>query len=336
MDPMQIEQRVHPDYDLALAEEFTALTTDYLAVYAPHLEPMPVEARLGRLLFGWDMDGTSQVLLARDASGRPLGYCQIELPRWDNVTLAGFDLVVDPSRLDSGAADALLDAAESVAVDVGRTSAVAGSWRDTELVTVMERRGYEVGSAAAQRRLLPGKLDWASLDALYEQSLQRSSEYDVLEVPSPVPAEHVEGLLELQRAMNDAPLDSLEIEDQNWSEARFRLLEQAMAARGVEPVRLVARRRADGAYAGFTVVEIEQERPHLGFQDDTGVIRAHRGNRLGMRLKIEMLRLLRDRHPGIVQIDTWNAESNDHMISVNDALGCFVVGRTVELQRGLG
>ena len=65
------------------------------------------------------------------------------------------------------------------------------------------------------------------------------------------------------------------------------------------------------------------------------MIGAHRGHRLGMRLKVEMLRLLRDRHPDIVQIDTWNAESNDHMIAVNEALGCFVVGRVVELQRHL-
>jgi hypothetical protein len=82
-------------------------------------------------------------------------------------------------------------------------------------------------------------------------------------------------------------------------------------------------------------VVVEHDRRHLGFQEDTAVVRAHRGHRLGLRLKVEMLRVLRDRERGIRQIDTWNALSNSHMIAVNDALGCVVVGYGGELQRDL-
>ena len=40
-----------------------------------------------------------------------------------------------------------------------------------------------------------------------------------------------------------------------------------------------------------------------------------------------MLRRLAELEPALVIIDTWNAESNDHMIAVNERLGCFVVAR---------
>src|SRR5262249_23073645 len=140
-------------------------------------------------------------------------------------------------------------------------------------------------------------------------SLAASADYDVIEVPIPAPAELLPGLLELHRAMNDAPLDDLEVEDEVWDEARARSSEQAQINRGIDVIQLVARRRSDGALGGFTVLNIEHERPTLGFQDDTGVVGEHRGHRLGLRLKIEMLRLVRDRYPLVDPIDTWNAES---------------------------
>ena len=46
-----------------------------------------------------------------------------------------------------------------------------------------------------------------------------------------------------------------------------------------------------------------------------------------------MLELLARKEPQLEFIDTWNAESNRHMIAINDALGCVVVGRALEMQR---
>ena len=44
---------------------------------------------------------------------------------------------------------------------------------------------------------------------------------------------------------------------------------------------------------------------------------------------------LREVQPQIAEISTWNAESNDHMIGVNDAIGYRVVGRELEFQKSL-
>jgi hypothetical protein len=83
------------------------------------------------------------------------------------------------------------------------------------------------------------------------------------------------------------------------------------------------------------VVAVSRDQPGWGSQHDTSVVRAHRGRRLGLLLKADMLRWLRDDEPGLVSLTTWNAESNDRMIGVNEILGYVVLGRVKVYQRAL-
>ena len=65
-------------------------------------------------------------------------------------------------------------------------------------------------------------------------------------------------------------------------------------------------------------------------------MRGHRGHRLGLLLKTDMTALARARcSRRSPTIDTWNAESNDHMIGVNEALGYRIMGRELEFQKSL-
>jgi hypothetical protein len=48
-----------------------------------------------------------------------------------------------------------------------------------------------------------------------------------------------------------------------------------------------------------------------------------------------MLLWLAEAEPQVETVDTWNAESNDHMIGVNDAIGYRVMGRELEFQKTL-
>jgi len=77
------------------------------------------------------------------------------------------------------------------------------------------------------------------------------------------------------------------------------------------------------------------ELPHRGHQLDTSVLAAHRGHRLGLLLKISMLRWLAEEEPQLQFLDTWNAVSNDHMISVNEALGYEPIATASVFQRSL-
>jgi hypothetical protein len=64
-------------------------------------------------------------------------------------------------------------------------------------------------------------------------------------------------------------------------------------------------------------------------------VAAHRGHRLGVLLKTDMNLWLREVQPKLSTIDTWNAESNDHMIAVNDAIGYRIMGRELQFQKSL-
>jgi RimJ/RimL family protein N-acetyltransferase len=61
--------------------------------------------------------------------------------------------------------------------------------------------------------------------------------------------------------------------------------------------------------------------PELGGQADTAVARHHRGHRLGLLLKIDMMRWLAEVEPQLKIIETWNNADNTFMINVNEALG---------------
>jgi hypothetical protein len=78
---------------------------------------------------------------------------------------------------------------------------------------------------------------------------------------------------------------------------------------------------ADGAAAGFTELQVNRHRPTIGFQGDTVVVAAHRGHRLGRWLKAANLLQVLDAHPGLRTVTTDNADSNEHMLAINEAMG---------------
>jgi hypothetical protein len=128
-------------------------------------------------------------------------------------------------------------------------------------------------------------------------------------------------------------LDDLEIEDEAYPPDRIRAYEAAQLASGFRFHRMIARHRATGELAGHTVVVVDTERPELGEQHDTSVVRDHRGHRLGALLKAGMVLHLAEVEPQLRTVDTWNAESNGHMIGVNELLGYRVMGRGLQYQR---
>jgi RimJ/RimL family protein N-acetyltransferase len=143
----------------------------------------------------------------------------------------------------------------------------------------------------------------------------------------------VQDLVGLTEAINDAPVDDLEWDDEVYSPDRIRAYERAQCASGFRFRRIVARHRRSGELAGHTVLVVDGDRPAYAEQHDTSVVRGHRGHRLGLLLKAEMLLWLAEVEPQLERIYTGNAESNRPMIAVNDRLGFRPVGRIAEFQR---
>ncbi|HWD82179.1 MAG TPA: GNAT family N-acetyltransferase, partial [Kribbella sp.] len=159
--------------------------------------------------------------------------------------------------------------------------------------------------------------------------------YELVKLTGALPDDMLEGMVAVVESINDAPKDDLDQEDDVFTPERLRAYEEAQLKSDRTVYRVIARAKDTGELAGHTVVAVERERPHLGEQHDTAVSRDHRGHRLGALLKSAMLLWLREQEPALTQIDTWNAESNNHMISINEALNYHIVARFLDYQKTL-
>ncbi|MDH5646449.1 MAG: hypothetical protein OEZ01_10595 [Candidatus Heimdallarchaeota archaeon] len=91
---------------------------------------------------------------------------------------------------------------------------------------------------------------------------------------------------------------------------------------GYESWMFLAIHEETGDIAGITETWFNPDLPQFAFQDDTGVVKQHRGNGLGLMLKYLMLSkmLSHDRRKDLVYWTTGNADSNEHMLKINDVL----------------
>ena len=153
----------------------------------------------------------------------------------------------------------------------------------------------------------------------------------MVRIGGPLTDEQIADSLPVVASINDAPTDDLVIEDEVFTPERLRAYDDAQLDRGARMYRVWARHRD----TGHTVVAVEEDRPWLGEQHDTTVLPKHRGHRLGLLLKADMMRWLRDAEPALATVTTDNAESNAHMIAVNERLGYQAMGRNLEFQRVL-
>jgi GNAT superfamily N-acetyltransferase len=290
-------------------------------------------------LAGWLRYGTEghppAAAVARGPDGRVTGVLTIGLPRWDNLHLALVRVVVDPRVRRHGLGRRLFEAGLDRVRAEGRRLVCGWAFERTAGVEFLKAMGMEPALEEVFRRLDVLAVDWPRLDREYGTARRLAADYELVRVPVPAPAELLPGIVAMTGAINDAPIDGLDIEDEVFTPERVRGYEAAQAAMGRRLYRLVARHRGSGVLAGHTVVGVDAEQPWAAGQHDTSVVRAHRGHRLGLLLKIEMLRWLREVEPQLRTIETSNAGSNAHMIRINELLGFEVLTRSIECQRRL-
>jgi hypothetical protein len=82
-----------------------------------------------------------------------------------------------------------------------------------------------------------------------------------------------------------------------------------------------ARDLASGHLVAYTDIGRSRDQEGAAFQWMTIVAPEHRGRRLGLLVKAANLQLVRCEMPDVARIITWNAESNEHMIAINERLG---------------
>ncbi|MBM7479738.1 GNAT family N-acetyltransferase [Oerskovia jenensis] len=137
------------------------------------------------------------------------------------------------------------------------------------------------------------------------------------------------------RMSTDVPSADLDVEESPWDAARVRSYLADMAGRHQHVLVTVAEHVPTGTLTAFSVLQIPVSDVLFAFQEDTLVLREHRGHRLGMLVKVANLRAYAERRPGERRINTWNAQENEHMLAINVALGFEPVGVAAVWQKKL-
>ncbi|HVT76134.1 MAG TPA: GNAT family N-acetyltransferase [Acidimicrobiales bacterium] len=189
--------------------------------------------------------------------------------------------------------------------------------------------GWEFLKAIGAEHKLTGRfsmlkfadVDRALLEGWVARAAERAADYELVRWDGPCPDEFVDAFVEEQNVMNTAPTENLELEDEVFTVERQRDRERMQAHRKIEQRTLVARYLPTGEFVAHTDVWLPTRWPAKAYQNDTGVNPAHREKGLGRWLKAQMLLNLMDERPGLDNISTWNAGSNDAMLGINYAMG---------------
>jgi GNAT superfamily N-acetyltransferase len=280
----------------------------------------------GWLAVGWDGD-PSEVWLATE-DGSVTGWYRLELPGRENPDHANLDLTVHPAARRRGLGLALLRHAAGRAAQNRRTILNGGTRDGTPGEAFARAAGAKPGLVEVQRVADLSALEKGTLARLRGPAERAAAGYSLVSWIGSVPEEFIEPMASLYNAMSDAPREP-GLAPQVWDAARIRERISSRPRFGMRDYAVAARHDDTGELAGLTEMAVDPEDPGWGYQLMTAVIRAHRGHRLGLLLKVAMMDLLATTEPGLERISTWNAGSNEHMIGVNDALGYAPFGTPV-------
>ncbi|HSZ36135.1 MAG TPA: GNAT family N-acetyltransferase [Acidimicrobiales bacterium] len=277
-------------------------------------------------------------LVARRA-GVVVGVVGLEMTRHENFHLARVDVRVLPEQRRRGVGTALVEASERIAAAAGRTELAAEG-------ETPERPDYVDGATPfAQhlgfrpvqrmvRRTIGLPLDTGHAEALQKDPRATAAGYTLVTFGNHWPDEHLDDRCELGRRMStDAPMGEQELDEEIWDAARVRALEASITAQNRAKVATAARHDASGRFVGFTEVAIPLGAPESAWQHDTLVMREHRGHGLGFAMKLANLSAVQEQHTGVRRINTWNAEDNAPMITVNADLGFRVEAHSTDWHR---
>ncbi|HEX2856533.1 MAG TPA: GNAT family N-acetyltransferase [Propionibacteriaceae bacterium] len=276
-----------------------------------------------------------------------LGAAKLHLPQLDNLQFSEGTVIVRPEARGRGIGTALgkamldrcrADGRRVLASWAGNIPAVPASHPDA--LEVGHGRGWIDGSHPAARFALglglrPEQVELHSvlrlpveletLQRLHDDALAYADDYDLVTWEDSCPDQHIDGFAELNVAMStDIPHADLDLEPQAVDAARIRRLEARRAAAGVRSLTTAARHLPSGRLVGYTTLLQNAGRPGAAHQEDTLVLRDHRGHRLGMLLKVWNLRRAQQMWPSVERVHTWNAEENNPMLSINFAIGFAV------------
>jgi len=267
---------------------------------------------------GW-AGNPQQAWLATAPSGMLLGGYLLRLPERENRANGFLSPVVAASCRRQGIGTALVAHAAEQAALAGRTLLMSDARVGAPGHAFAESIGARPGLLEVRRVLDVGPALHARLGGLRAEAEQRSAGYTLRRWVGVTPDELVRPVCALHAAMADAPHDEAD-EPMVWDADRLLADERQVVAEGARIYAVAAVQDGTGAAVALTQVYIDPDVDEWGFQGLTAVTREHRGHRLGLLVKVDMLDCLAGAEPQISQVVTSNAAENEHMIAVNEKL----------------
>lgn len=239
----------------------------------------------------------------------------------DNTETAGLWLSVHPDHQRRGHGSHLLEHCEGVLREAGCTRLHDHSDSPDESGGAAARFALAHGYRLTQTHLCQDLALPLTTDVLDELDPGISPAAYVVETAvDRLPEEWLEDRALLARRMStDAPMGDIDLDEQEWDADRVRQLWNTPSP--IWAVESVVRHVPSGRLVGFTDVVVRPGSPRLGVQTDTLVLREHRGHALGLAVKVANLRALQREKPEVTLVRTWNADTNVHMIAINERIG---------------
>src|SRR6478609_4071765 len=239
-----------PD-DEASVSTYVAIENACL-VDAPWWHPHTVYRQAMLMRHGWDGEVGRHFLL--HVGGQVVGRAAGHSSDHDNLDAAWVELSIHPDQRRQGYGTAGMQQAFDVVRSMGRTKAGWFGWTGERTEAFAAALGCEPKSVAVCRRQHPQELDPGLADRLYDEAASHAGDYELLRIVGATPDELLTGLAEATEAINDAPLDGIELEDEVFTADRVRAYERAQLDSGYRFYRVIARHRATGEIAGLSVV----------------------------------------------------------------------------------
>lgn len=294
----------------ATADRSAAIISSHASMAYSLRNPGPIRSRIPVAAFDGD---------------RLVGAMLFELPRREDLDTVEVEIDVPPAERRRGIGTALWGWARSRAADEGRTIF------QTELaVPVGFTPQTWPGSIFATRLGFTSENveDHLVVGLPYDEALLGQLRRDFPPVPGyrlvswvgRCPEDRLQEFADLHTAMaQDVPTGSMTRDAVVWDVERLRTSEERTDQNHLSLVTMA--HTDDGEPAGYTLIYIPRTDPDHVYQDDTLVLRAHRGHGLGTQLKLANLDQLAEHRGDRRWLHTYTALTNGPMQKVNVRFG---------------
>ena len=279
--------------------------------------------------------------------GRIAGRAILGWPTATGAAEVSINVDVLPEHRGRGIGTTLLETVESEAVALGRDVMQCDQphgrtpggvripsptgWGDLPAddvgVRFAVRHSYQLEMVARISQLDPRAAVESTGEHLRASREHAGADYGLVTWTGATPDAWIGDMADLRSGMStDAPRAGMEMAPDPWDAERVRAHAARQLATGRILVTAAAEHVPSGRLVAFTEIEIDTRPTPYAVQEDTLVLRSHRGHRLGLLLKAANILHLLEVSPDANAITTFNAEDNRPMLDVNEALGFVPIG----------